>query len=382
MVNKTIGEVFNEIADNIKKGDFGKKTKIGLTILGSEHGVEEMVRAAEIARTNYPNIEIILIGDKVTEEFPVVEVKDAEEGHRKMVELLESKAIDGCVTQHFEFPIGTSTMGKVVTPAKGKQMIIASTTGTSAINKVEAMVLNAIGGVAVAKANGISNPKVGILNIEGARKVEIILKELKDNGYSFEFCNSQRADGGAVMRGNDLLMGTPDVMVCDSLTGNLLIKVFSAFNTGGDYETLGAGYGPGVGEGYDKVINIISRASGALLIAEAIKFCAESAKNNLMEKVKQEFLSAKTAKLNDILEKHLKSKADDTAEDVKMPPKKVVTYSIAGIDILELENACKALWKENIYSESGMGCTGPIILVAEEDGASAENILVKSGYKS
>lgn len=206
MVNKTIGEVFNEIADNIKKGDFGKKTKIGLTILGSEHGVEEMVRAAEIARANYPNIEIILIGDKVTEEFPVVEVKDAEEGHKKMVELLESKAIDGCVTQHFEFPIGTSTMGKVVTPAKGKQMIIASTTGTSAINKVEAMVLNAIGGVAVAKANGISNPKVGILNIEGARKVEIILKELKDNGYSFEFCNSQRADGGAVMRGNDLLM--------------------------------------------------------------------------------------------------------------------------------------------------------------------------------
>lgn len=359
MVNKTIGEVFNEIADNIKKGDFGKKTKIGLTILGSEHGVEEMVRAAEIARANYPNIEIILIGDKVTEEFPVVEVKDAEEGHKKMVELLESKAIDGCVTQHFEFPIGTSTMGKVVTPAKGKQMIIASTTGTSAINKVEAMVLNAIGGVAVAKANGISNPKVGILNIEGARKVEIILKELKDNGYSFEFCNSQRADGGAVMRGNDLLMGTPDVMVCDSLTGNLLIKVFSAFNTGGDYETLGAGYGPGVGEGYDKVINIISRASGAPLIAEAIKFCAESAKNNLMEKVKQEFLSAKAAKLNDILEKHLKSKADDTAEDVKMPPKKVVTYSIAGIDILELENACKALWKENIYSESGMGCTEP-----------------------
>jgi len=382
MVSRTIGQVFNEIADNIKKGDFGRKIKVGLTILGSEHGVEEMVKAAEIAKSNYPNIEIILIGSKVTDEFTVVEVKDAEEGHKKMVELLENKELDGCVTQHFEFPIGTSTMGKVVTPAKGKSMIIASTTGTSAINRVEAMVLNTLGGIAAAKANGIANPKVGILNIEGARKAEIILRELKDNGYSLEFSDSQRADGGAVMRGNDLLMGTPDVMVCDSLTGNLLIKVFSSFNTGGDYETVGAGYGPGVGEGYDKVINIISRASGAPLIAEAIKFCAESCKNNLIEKVNQEFLKAKSAKLDEILEKHLKSKVEEKSEEVAMPPKKVVTYSIAGIDILELEDACKVLWKENIYSESGMGCTGPIILVAEEDGSAAENILIKSGYKS
>lgn len=382
MVSRTIGEVFNEIADNIKRGDFGRKIKVGLTILGSEHGVEEMVKAAEIAKSNYPNIEIILIGPKVTDEFTVVEVKDAEEGHKKMVELLESKELDGCVTQHFEFPIGTSTMGKVVTPAKGKSMIIASTTGTSAINRVEAMVLNTIGGIATAKANGIKNPKVGILNVEGARKAEIILRELIANGYSLEFSDSQRADGGAVMRGNDLLMGTPDVMVCDSLTGNLLIKVFSSFNTGGDYETIGAGYGPGVGEGYDKVINIISRASGAPLIAEAIKYCGESSKNNLIEKANEEFLKAKAAKLDEILEKHLKSKVEDKAEEVAMPPKKVVTYSISGIDILELENACKALWKENIYSESGMGCTGPILLVAEEDGSAAENILIKSGYKS
>ena len=46
------------------------------------------------------------------------------------------------------------------------------------------------------------------------------------------------------MRGNDLLMGTPDVMVVDSLTGNLFMKVFSAFTTGGDYEASGFGYGP------------------------------------------------------------------------------------------------------------------------------------------
>ncbi|MPN14262.1 Glycine/sarcosine/betaine reductase complex component C subunit alpha [bioreactor metagenome] len=63
-----------------------------------------------------------------------------------------------------------------------------------------------------------------------------------------------------------------------------------------------------------------------------------------------------------------------------MPAKKVVTYSIAGIDILELENACKALWKEDIYSESGMGCTGPIVLVADEDADKAIEILKKAEY--
>lgn len=40
------------------------------------------------------------------------------------------------------------------------------------------------------------------------------------------------------MRGNDLLAGTPDIMVMDSLTGNLMMKIFSAYTTGGSYESL------------------------------------------------------------------------------------------------------------------------------------------------
>ena len=101
------------------------------------------------------------------------------------------------------------------------------------------------------------------------------------------FSDSLRADGGAVMRGNDLLAGTPDVMVCDSLTGNLLIKIFASFTTGGNYETLGYGYGPGIGEDYDKLVNIVSRASGAPLICEALRYCATCAKNNVLQKAKK-----------------------------------------------------------------------------------------------
>lgn len=376
-----IAEVFNDIANGIKSGQFKKKVRIGLTILGSEHGIEEMVKAAELAKAKYGDFDIVLIGPKVEGDFEIVEVETAEEGHRKMTAMLENGELDGCVTQHFDFPIGVSTVGKVTTPGRGRDMIIATTTGTTSTNRVEGMVMNAISGVAVAKANGIKNPRVGILNLDGARQVERILKEVQESGYDFKFTESLRADGGAVMRGNDLLAGTPDVMVCDSLTGNLLIKIFSSFTTGGNYETVGAGYGPGIGENYDKLVNIVSRASGAPLIAEALRYCATCAENKVLDIARDEFSKANKAGLKEVIEKTTKKAAKtEVAEEIKMPPKKVVTYSIAGIDILELENACKALWKEGIYSESGMGCTGPIVLVPEEESEKAIEILKKAEY--
>lgn len=378
---KIVAEVFNEIAEGIKSGNFGKKVKIGLTTFGSEHGIEEMVKAAELAKGKYGDFDIVLIGPKVEGDFEVVEVKDAEEGHKKMVELLEKKELDGCVTQHFDFPIGVSTVGRIVTPAKGRDLIIATTTGTTSTNRVEGMIKNAISGIAVAKSVGISNPTVGILNLDGARGVERALKELQDNGYDFKFSDSLRADGGAVMRGNDILAGTPDVMVCDSLTGNLLIKIFASFTTGGDYETVGYGYGPGIGENYDKLVNIVSRASGAPLICEALRYCALCAKNDALSKAKDEFAKANKAGLSDIIVKLLAKEKPAAEEEVKMPPKKVVTFSIPGIDILELENACKALWREGIYSESGMGCTGPIVLVPDDEGEKAVEVLKKAGFK-
>jgi len=379
---KMIAEVFGEIADGITSGSFGKKVKIGLTTFGSEHGVEEMVKAANMAKSRYGDFDVVLIGPKVEGDFEVVEVADAEEGHKKMVELLENGGIDGCVTQHFDFPIGVSTVGRVVTPGKGNEMIIATTTGTTSTNRVEGMIKNAIGGIATAKAVGISNPTVGILNIDGARSVEKALKELKDKGYGFDFTGSLRADGGAVMRGNDLLAGTPDVMVCDSLTGNLLIKIFASYTTGGSYETVGYGYGPGVGEGYDKLVNIVSRASGAPLICEALRYCSLCAKNDIIKIAADEYKKANAAGLKDIVGKILeKDKPKAEEEEVKMPEKKVVTHGIAGVDILELDDASRALWKAGIYAESGMGCTGPIVLVSEDEAEKATAILEKEGFK-
>ena len=62
------------------------------------------------------------------------------------------------------------------------------------------------------------------------------------------------------------------------------------------------------------------------------------------------------------------------------PPTKVVTAEIAGIDILELENAVRVLWAAGIYAESGMGCTGPIVMVSPDDKARAVEALEQARY--
>ncbi|NMA49901.1 MAG: glycine reductase, partial [Tissierellia bacterium] len=62
------------------------------------------------------------------------------------------------------------------------------------------------------------------------------------------------------------------------------------------------------------------------------------------------------------------------------PPKEVVTGTVDGIDIMELDEAVEVLWAEGIYAESGMGCTGPIVMVNEAKLNAALKILAKAGY--
>ncbi|GAA0177512.1 glycine/sarcosine/betaine reductase complex component C subunit alpha [Clostridium sediminicola] len=380
-VKEMIGNALLEVSEAIESGQFGKKVRIGITTLGSEHGTENLLKAAELASKTSENIEVVLIGPKVETELAIVEANSEDEMYSKMEELLDSGELQGCVTMHYNFPVGVSTVGRVITPGMGKEMFLATTTGTAAVNRVEAMVKNALHGIITAKSMGIEEPTVGILNLDGARQVERILKELNSNGYKIKFADSARADGGAVMRGNDLLAGTADVMITDTLTGNIMMKVFSAYTTGGSYEATGYGYGPGVGEGYERNILIVSRASGIPVVANAIKYAADLAKGKVVEKSKAEFKKAKDAKLNSILEslnKDAKKSSDE--EEITAPPKQVVTGSLSGVDIMELEDAVKALWKNGIYAESGMGCTGPIVMVQETKVAEAREVLQCVGF--
>jgi hypothetical protein len=72
----------------------------------------------------------------------------------------------------------------------------------------------------------------------------------------------------------------------------------------------------------------------------------------------------------------------DSAGTVEKPPVKPVDQEITGIDVLEIESAAEALWKENIYAETGMGCTGPVIMVAPEDLEAAKQKLKELGFLS
>ena len=377
-IEKMIASTFMEMAEGLETGSFGKKPKIALTGMGSEHGEANAMEAAKAAAKE--GVDVYYIGTLEADGVTTVKVADEDEGHKKMEELLRNKEVDGAVTMHFPFPIGVSTVGRAITPGKGKEMFVATTTGTSSADRIEGMIKNAIYGIIAAKTCGNPNPTVGILNVDGARQTEIALKQLRDNGYDITFAEYARADGGCVMRGNDVLQGSPDIMVCDSLSGNILIKMLSSFTTGGSFEATGYGYGPGIGEGYDQLVMIISRASGAPLIKGAIKYAAELVRGKVFEVAAKEFEAANKAGLKDILAARKASEKPAAAEEVTAPPKEIVTSQIAGIEIMDLEDGVKALWKIGIYAESGMGCTGPIILVSDANLAKAEEELKKAGY--
>ena len=378
-VEKIIAQTFMDIATGLETGSFSSRPRIAVTGLGSEHGEANAVEACLLAADR--GVDVTLIGTAESDKFNTCKVSDEDEMYKEMEKLLDSGAIDGCVTMHYPFPIGVSTVGRVVTPGKGKQMYIATTTGTSSAERIEAMIKNAIYGIITAKACGIKEPTVGILNVDGARQCEGALKELQANGYDIHFAESSRADGGCVMRGNDMLVGACDVMVTDSLTGNILMKMMSSYTPGGSYEAMGYGYGPGIGEGYERLVLIVSRASGAPVLANAMEYASQLVKGNYKEIAKKEFAAAHKAGLNKVIEarKPKKAAAEDTAE-VVAPPKEVVTSQLSGIEIMDLEDAVKALWKVGVYAESGMGCTGPIILVSEANHDKAAEALKAAGY--
>lgn len=400
-IKEMIARTFLEMADGLETGSVAKNPVIGIAAQGSEHGRDVLEEAAGLAAAK--GIKTVLL--------------QGETAHEKMEQMLQEGTISGAVTMHYPFPIGVSTVGKIVTPARGKSMYLATTTGTADTDRVCAMVKNAVYGIIAAKADGVEEPTVGIANIDGARQCEKVLRKLQAGGYPITFAQSQRADGGIAMRGNDLLSASADVMVMDSLTGNLMVKIFSAYTTGGSYESLGWGYGPGIGEGFDQVILIVSRASGAPLISGAVEYAANLIKNDMIRISADELAKAKDAGLMEILAELRGSRnfaesrkagtgkaqsegsqnasaesgqsdgryagsavAGSGEKSVSAPQKEVVTAQIPGIEVMDLDDAVAALWAENIYAESGMGCTGPIIMISERNQQKAMKILTAKKF--
>ena len=377
-VKKLVGEALREIIESAKNG--GHKVRVGLMASGSEHGTEEIAKGARLALQTSANVLPVMIGPKIAgyEDLEYIECEE-KDIPAKLEEAVKSGEVAGAVAMHCPFPLGVTTIGRVLTPARGKPMMLASTTGTSSTVRGEAMLRNAVYGIATAKALGIENPTVGILNVDTAQPVFRALARMKEKGYSVTFGESSRADGGSVLRGNDILTGAVDVCVTDTLTGNVLVKMFSSFTTGGSYESTGWGYGASCGESWKYVVSIVSRASGAPVIANALAFTASVIQGGLAEKVADELKAAKKAGLDEEISA-LMPKTSQADEDVKAPPAEPTDDELHGIDVLEIDNAVKVLWKAGIYAESAMGCTGPVIKMPARHIVKAAEILKANGY--
>ncbi|MDH7480184.1 MAG: glycine/sarcosine/betaine reductase complex component C subunit alpha, partial [Syntrophomonadaceae bacterium] len=362
-----------------------KGLRVGLTVPGSELGEAELLQGARMALSWLPDLEILLIGGRRPAEFlgRHYPLDDEQDARRVMEELLDSGEIDAAVTMHYSFPIGLATVGRVITPGRGREMFIATTTGTTHQERIKSMLLNAVGGIGVARACGLKKPSLGIVNVEGAAVAKRELMALADRGYRINWGRSRRADGGELLRGNDLLSGEVDLAVVDSLTGNLLMKFFSAYTTGGGYEGLGYGYGPAVGpalgKSHQRLILIVSRASGAPVVAGAIRYGAELLQGGVRERVAEEYAAAGLAE-------DLDRKAPDGEPGlagrraVTLRTQPGLTAEIPGIDVLELEVAREQLERAGICAGTGMGCTGPVLLVSPNDLEMARKVLKERGY--
>jgi hypothetical protein len=128
----------------------------------------------------------------------------------------------------------------------------------------------------------------------------------------------------------------------------------------------------------------LSRASGAPVVAGAIAYAGQLAKGRLLDSVKAEFAKVKKAGWDEIIGKlecpTVTAQKTGDGDGIKPPPEKIVTCEISGIEILDLENAVQSLWKKGIYAFSGMGCTGPIVMIADEDKERSIAILKENGY--
>lgn len=362
----------------------GPKLRIGLMAHGGEMPIAEYLKGAQAAMKRDGRIQAVGLGPKPDVLPQGMDWIVAEPGDASIASAMESAMnngeLDGAVALHYPFPVGVTTIGRAFTPGRGNPMLLASTTGISAGTRACAMLYNAVYGIAVARAMGIESPTLGVVNLDAAPQVLRALTRMAEKGYQVKFGESLRKDGGSLLRGNDLLAGSVDVAVCDTLTGNVLAKVFAAFTTGGGYEALGWGYGPSVGDGWKKVVSIISRASGAPVIAGALEYTAQAIRGDLPGKVAAELANARNAGFEEEL-KGLAPKPEAGGEDIPPMPKAVpCNEEIHGIDVLDLDRAVHCLWKADIYAEGAMGCTGPVVKLAAENLQKAKEILHDQGF--
>ena len=372
-INRAAAKFFTDAANALETGVAVNRARIAVTGLGGEFGEKPIAEACAAAVLK--GFCVHYLGTETVPGAVNITCTDEDQCHAEMARLLKSGECAAAVTMHHNFPLGTATVGRVITPSRGKEMFIATTTGTPSSDRTLSLVLGAIYGLAAAKSCGVENPTVGLLNIDGARRAASALRKLRDGGFPIEFAESARSDGGAILRGNDVLLGTADVLVCDPLTGNVLVKMLSAYTSGGSRECAGYGYGPGIGRDAAPPVLIVSRAADAPVILNAIRYAAEVVGGGITKIASSLLALADHCGLSTVIDT-----PREVAPDFEPLAREPVTEEIPGIEVTDIEDAALFLQKSGIYAEGGMGCTGPVIMVNEKNFTRAEEFLREARY--
>lgn len=132
-----VGSALAELVEQVRSS--GPNIRVGLMVGGSELGTEENLRGAVLGMTQDSCLQVVAIGAKVTgyDNLEWIETTDCEADISAAMELaLEKGYIDGALALHYSFPLRVTTIGRVLTPARGKPLLIASCTGMSAASRL------------------------------------------------------------------------------------------------------------------------------------------------------------------------------------------------------------------------------------------------------
>lgn len=171
MAYTSFSQALREVADTLSSKI--PRMKIALTALGSELPNSDLLQAANDV---LGNIDPVIIGPEGLKGAIHHHANTLTQAHQIMERLLAAGDIDGAVTLHYNFALGTTTAAQIQSIASGRRMVLSSTTGSSDTRRAAALVKNALAGLAVADALGVSHPTLGILNIDGAPAAERILQ--------------------------------------------------------------------------------------------------------------------------------------------------------------------------------------------------------------
>ena len=174
-IERMIADTFMEMAQGLETGSFGKRPKIALTGMGSEHGEENSMAAAVAAARD--GIDVYYIGTLEAEGVTTVKVANDEEGHDKMEEMLKNKySLGGEQSGHIIFSEYAKTGDGILTAV---QLLCAMIKNNKPLSELGAMMVKypqVLMNVRVADKNGWQD-KAAIQDI-----IKKYQTELGDNG--------------------------------------------------------------------------------------------------------------------------------------------------------------------------------------------------------